>query len=186
MSISVSCPSCGKLLKAPDSAAGKLAKCPNCEAKVRIPEVILEAEPVPLPSQEAEPESDDEFLSGIKGLKDHQFGEALPSRRPCPQCGEMIVATAAKCRYCGEIFDPKLKKKAKASRSSDDDDADMSTLDYVACVLCAGITCLIGIVYMIQGKRKGLKMVGVSLAAIVFWNIVNVIIQSALQQHGPR
>jgi DNA-directed RNA polymerase subunit M/transcription elongation factor TFIIS len=70
----VRCPSCGKVLKAPDSAAGKLAKCPNCEAKVRIPDAILDAEPVPLPSQEAAPEADDEFLSGIKGLKDNQFG----------------------------------------------------------------------------------------------------------------
>jgi DNA-directed RNA polymerase subunit M/transcription elongation factor TFIIS len=184
MSISVSCPSCGKLLKAPDSAAGKLAKCPNCEAKVRIPEAILDAEAVPLPSQEADPEPEYQFLSSIKGLKDDQFGETLPNRRPCPQCGEMIIASAAKCRYCGEIFDPKLKRKAKRKEESDDD-ADMSTLDYVACVLCAGITCIIGIVYMIQGKRKGLKMVGVSLAAIVFWNIVNVILQGVLQP-GPH
>jgi hypothetical protein len=34
-------------------------------------------------------------------------GEA---RRPCPECGEMIVAGAAKCRFCGAIFDPKLKQ----------------------------------------------------------------------------
>jgi hypothetical protein len=94
----------------------------------------------------------------------------------------MIIATAAKCRYCGEIFDPKLKKKAQ--RQDDNDDPDLSTMDYVACILCAGITCIIGIVYMIQGKRRGLKMVGVSLAAIVFWNIVNVILQAAL--HAPR
>ena len=97
----------------------------------------------------------------------------------------MIVATAAKCRYCGEIFDPKLKKKAKASRRSSDDDADMSTMDYVACCLCSGITCIIGIVYMIQGKRRGLKMVGVSLAAGVFWTIVRIIIEAAAQ-NGPR
>ncbi len=25
-------------------------------------------------------------------------------------CGEMILAAAVKCRHCGEIFDPKLKK----------------------------------------------------------------------------
>jgi hypothetical protein len=89
----------------------------------------------------------------------------------------MIVATAAKCRYCGEIFDPKLKKKAKSTSRSDD--ADMSTMDYVACFLCSGITCIIGIVYMIQGKSRGLKMVGVSLAAGVFWTIVRIIIEAA-------
>ena len=36
-------------------------------------------------------------------------------------CGEMIMATAAKCRYCGEVFDPKLKRgksKKKKRKSS--------------------------------------------------------------------
>ena len=28
-------------------------------------------------------------------------------------CGEMIVATAAKCRFCGEVFDPTLKRSGK-------------------------------------------------------------------------
>jgi hypothetical protein len=37
-------------------------------------------------------------------------------RRPCPACGEMILLTAAKCRFCGEVFDAVLKKsKGKKS-----------------------------------------------------------------------
>ena len=41
-------------------------------------------------------------------------------RRPCPMCGEMIVATAAKCRFCGEVFDPTLKKaKSKKKKKYD-------------------------------------------------------------------
>ena len=39
-------------------------------------------------------------------------GESDPdmrTRRPCPHCGEMIIATAAKCRFCGAIFDPGLR-----------------------------------------------------------------------------
>jgi hypothetical protein len=35
--------------------------------------------------------------------------EDLRERRPCPACGEAIVATARKCRFCGEIFDPALR-----------------------------------------------------------------------------
>ncbi len=39
---------------------------------------------------------------------------AADGRRPCPMCGEMIVAGAAKCRYCGEVFDSTLKKVKKS------------------------------------------------------------------------
>jgi hypothetical protein len=40
-------------------------------------------------------------------------------QRPCPMCGEMILASAVKCRFCGEVFDPKLKKgKSKKRRKS--------------------------------------------------------------------
>jgi hypothetical protein len=45
------------------------------------------------------------------------------ARQPCPACGELIVATAAKCRFCGEVFGPVAPKRAskkpkKKSRSS--------------------------------------------------------------------
>jgi len=37
-------------------------------------------------------------------------------RRPCPICGEMIPATAAKCRFCGEIFDSTLTNANKKTK----------------------------------------------------------------------
>jgi phage FluMu protein Com len=39
MTISVTCPSCGKVLHAKDAAAGKKAKCPDCGEILQIPEL---------------------------------------------------------------------------------------------------------------------------------------------------
>jgi hypothetical protein len=96
----------------------------------------------------------------------------------------MIIASAAKCRYCGEIFDETLKRKEKKKRRREDsgDDADLTPGDYVFCILCGGIACIFGIVYAIQGKPKGWKMVGISLLAQFFWGAVRVILEMAMQQ----
>ena len=37
MPINMQCPSCGKTLAAPDSAAGKQAKCPQCAKVITVP-----------------------------------------------------------------------------------------------------------------------------------------------------
>jgi len=113
VSLSCQCPQCGKKLKAPDSAAGKRAKCPGCGNPVQLPKApVLEAEEVA-----AEEGGDDEF--GLQNFNegDAYGGPAEDERRPCPLCGEMIMAGAAKCRYCGEIFDETLKRKEKKKKS---------------------------------------------------------------------
>jgi hypothetical protein len=129
-------------------------------------------------------------------------------------CGEMILASAAKCRFCGEVFDSDLKqagvkkkKKKKhggSSRSSDDD--NLSAFDwslvggsifgpflrsltgnspggmFISLVLslsfCIGI--IVSIVYMAQGKRKGLKMFGLLLLTIVIVVAVALVIGFAM------
>jgi uncharacterized membrane protein len=52
----------------------------------------------------------------------------------------------------------------------------------VLCLLCSGIGCIVSIIYLIQGKPKGLKMLGISIAMAVFWNIVQIFVTVALQQ----
>lgn len=171
MPIQVSCSSCGDQFKAPDDAAGKRTKCPTCGTPIEIPtplasEEILEAEP-DLPPQF----SDEDF--------EVEPPPELPQtdqRKPCPMCGEMIQADAVKCRYCGEIFDPVLKKKQKKARDLDED-ADLSTADWALAVLCSGIGCILGIIWIIQGKPKGKKMLLASILMNFFWGAVRAVIE---------
>ena len=117
MAISFQCPNCGKKLKAPDSAAGKQSSCPGCGNLVTCPEPVYDAEVVEMTHG-----ADRGRARPVRAWPTNAAaGPALPrtapapaaeGRRPCPMCGEMILATAAKCRYCGEVFDPTLKKVA--------------------------------------------------------------------------
>lgn len=101
---------------------------------------------------------------------------------PCKFCGEAIKRQAKKCRHCGE-FQSELDRRRNAARSSaSSDDDDMTTGDWIVAILCAGIGCIAGIVWSIQGKKKGPKMIGVSLLAMVIWNVLN----AALMAGGRR
>jgi predicted RNA-binding Zn-ribbon protein involved in translation (DUF1610 family) len=190
MAISFSCPQCGKKLKAPDNAVGKSSSCPGCGSPVTCPEPILDAELVDAPSAGFDPYGDLDtdkpygLIGPAPGAPAEPEGPAGEARRPCPMCGEMIVATAAKCRYCGEIFDPALKKAKKKGmrKSRDGDDDELTVGDIAIGVICSGIGCIAGVVWMIQGKSKGWKMVVLS--------IVSDIVKSGLvaffraQEHG--
>jgi predicted RNA-binding Zn-ribbon protein involved in translation (DUF1610 family) len=192
MPISFQCPRCGKKLKAPDSAAGKASTCPGCGGTVTCPEPVYDAEVVEMDLTPEKPKGFDPFAD-LGDDKPYPVTGPPPaaessddSRRPCPMCGEMIVATAAKCRYCGEVFDPTLKKakSKKKKKKHDPGDEDLSGGDIAVALLCSGIGCIAGIVWMIQGKPKGLKMLGLSFVMVVVWNILNVVIRMALTKQG--
>ena len=188
MPIQVNCSKCGKGLKAPDALAGKKAKCPACGAVVDIPlqeaEVLdAELEDLPSPSQEGAGSDlgsllDETAAYDLEKPKPAAGAPAEEDRRPCPACGEMIIATAAKCRFCGEIFDTTLKQKAK--KRSGPGDAEMSTGDWLVAILCPGIGCIAGIVWLIMGKPKAGKMIGVAICSSVVQGIIRVAITAAL------
>src|SRR6516165_6701578 len=103
MPISFLCPHCGKKLKAPDSAVGKTSKCPGCGTAVTCPEPVYDAELVDAPPPGAggiDPYGDlnpDQPYGLVEPQPAEAPAPAAESRRPCPMCGEMILAAAAKC-----------------------------------------------------------------------------------------
>jgi hypothetical protein len=58
---------------------------------------------------------------------------------------------------------------------------DLSTVDWILCILCSGIGCIIGIIRLVQGKSSGAKMIGISIAFAILWNIVGYAIRMANQ-----
>jgi predicted RNA-binding Zn-ribbon protein involved in translation (DUF1610 family) len=195
VAISIICPSCQKKLSAPDSAAGKKAKCPACGTIVVVPQIVHDAEEIGATEVPSSGPPVTQPAAGLPNWLDEMMPPATPPpaqaaddggqpRRPCPECGELIVAGAAKCRFCGAVFDPGLKREsAKKKRSAQDE--NLTTSDWIICILCAGIGCIGGIIYAIQGKPKGMKMVGISILAAIVWNVLYVILQTMLHQ-GPH
>ncbi|MGD9632027.1 MAG: hypothetical protein AB7G28_15275 [Pirellulales bacterium] len=174
MPIQVTCPSCSSSFKAPDSAAGKKAKCPKCAGTIEIPaaapaEEIVDAEIAP-----NRPFDDDDFAVEPPAA----VTVAAADRKNCPMCGELIQKDAVKCRFCGEVFDPVLRAKEAKSKGSPGDD-DLSTGEWVLAIICSGIGCIMGIIWMIQGKPKGKKMFLVSFCMQIVWGLVRLAIEAA-------
>lgn len=101
MAIEVECRNCGRILRAPDDAVGRRAKCPECAAVVVVADNTAEADD----------ELDDFFNTALTPIEEpRQFDDEREStgyadhrdERPCPVCGEYIKTRAFRCRFCGE------------------------------------------------------------------------------------
>jgi hypothetical protein len=166
------------MFKASDAAAGKKAKCPKCNGVIEIPAAVPAEEVFDAEVDAPRPFDDGDF----EVEPPHAVPAETDGRRPCPMCGEMIARDAVKCRYCGEIFDPVLRAQEQKKSKAAPGDEDLSTFEWVIAILCSGIGCIVGIVYLVQGKPKGKKMLLVSICAQVVWGLIRVAIQTAVQR----
>jgi hypothetical protein len=149
---------------------------------VRIPaEKIYDAEEV-ADEEAVTGEAEDEYAVEGPGEDEGAAGPAEPDRRPCPACGETIARAAVKCRYCGEILDPRHKARKSRRRGASAEDEEMQPIDWLLCLACSGIGCIVSIVYLTQSKPKATKMLITSICMIVFWNVLLCALGGILEQ----
>ena len=159
------CPECGRPMQAGENLAGQQVRCPGCQAVARVPQTRSAAPSEPLHEPEVAPRFPGLGTGGAGGEE---------QRRPCPMCGEMILASAVKCRFCGEVFDPALKRaEAKRHRGGGASDEELTVAEVLVAILCSGIGCIIGVIWMLQGKSKGTKMFLISIVSSIVWSALN-------------
>lgn len=82
--IKFNCPECGGALEVDASGAGMTVNCPDCKKPICIPKPVAKIQvrqPISSPSARSQ------------------------SEKPCPLCGESILAVAKKCKHCGSMLD---------------------------------------------------------------------------------
>jgi predicted RNA-binding Zn-ribbon protein involved in translation (DUF1610 family) len=166
------------MFKTSDTAAGKKAKCPKCGGVINIPALGVEEEIVDAEADTPRPFDNDDF----EVEPPHALPTATEGRKPCPMCGEMIARDAVKCRHCGEIFDPVLRAQEQKKAKPAPGDSDLTPLEWVVAIICSGIGCIIALIWIVQGKPKGKKMLVVSIIAQVFWGLIRLAMEAAVQR----
>jgi hypothetical protein len=63
-------------------------------------------------------------------------------------------------------FDPPARKSVG--------DGSLTAVDWLLCIFCSGIGCIIGIVRLAQGDPRGGKMIGISLFFAVVGGLIRV------------
>src|SRR5262245_57623231 len=120
MAIEFKCSACSKTVKGSEKLSGQQVKCPYCQGVITVPAAVYEAEEVPAAIPAPAP------AAVTSAPAPFQFDDAAPEsadpnepRRPCPMCGEMILLSAVKCRFCGEIFDKILSEAAATPKQQE-------------------------------------------------------------------
>jgi hypothetical protein len=127
MAIEFTCPTCGKLLKLRDEAAGKTGKCPQCKAVITVPSAganeddmfeilppnapparkppVAPPKPVPPPP----PASAKPAPPSVPPKPTVPGAESKATGRACPGCAKPLPEKAVICVNCG--FNLKTGKK---------------------------------------------------------------------------
>lgn len=119
--IAVDCSGCGNSFLVEDEIAGKETVCSACGSSVKVtskhrtdyyPPASDTNSIVDSIATSYEQESQVLETTG-------QSSSPISTQANCPYCGEKILATAKKCKHCGEILDVAMRSADQARRISE-------------------------------------------------------------------
>ena len=97
----------------------------------------------------------------------------------CKYCGEEIRGQARKCKHCGEYQRAADRQRFSSEKGKYPDSESLAAIDWVLGLLCSSIAFIVAIGYICQGKKKGVMLLILSIAAIAFWTIVRIALVNA-------
>jgi S1-C subfamily serine protease len=168
--------SCGASLRAPISAAPGKAKCPKCGADVAVPAsapAVGTGAGAPAP----------ELI-----LLTAEDAAAAPERKPCPYCGESILAAALKCRHCGEFLDQSAVPSARRAKGAGAPAVnEPNPAEFFVAILLSPIGLLIGAIWAARGLPKAKKMLQVSGLSLAIICVAALLVKTYLftPEEGP-
>ncbi len=125
----IQCPDCGQKMSIPAQSivpppvpqfpqSPIPPQAPEAPHPPAPPQFLDSPQPPPLPGQaeQAPPNIDRPMgqapsLPSTSTAQAHTFGGPQSDERGCPKCGAIIKALARRCRFCGEILDPGIKRE---------------------------------------------------------------------------
>jgi phage FluMu protein Com len=166
--IRTKCSACNKVFQVPGTAAGKQVKCPACAHVWQVGAAVA-AESLPeLPKAGG---WFDELMNDQYPLEAVKAGPvaAVASSPFAASAGPAPAATG-------------VSKKRKKQRGPSDPDDEMTTTDWVICIIFPIIGIIGGLIYMCTGKKKGFKVLAISVLVAA----VCVVIRLATMAPGGR
>lgn len=125
MPIKVRCPSCKKVLTAPDAARGKAVRCSGCQGVVKIPAGAPEGS---VPAKKQSQVKSEGLQESTEFLLNLRAKDAVDKNsNVCPKCGADMEEDQTECSVCGiDITTGEMGRKAMRTQKKNLEASDFS------------------------------------------------------------